>query len=240
MGLGVDGSASNDSGNLIHETDGKNLSEFNKYYFEQTFGPLEQYEVKLVTKDVPFPFRAWFSAAVGVPVGVVLLFAFIIKAYLAFFYNEEKKPREEDEFGPELADTKFERVIGMVSRFNIFVIGFLVFMAVFAYWVIPDMIRYLGQVGIDTLTRYKWVFLGAAVVALGLVIWVIYLRYLLAKKAMENRVELEKVRMELEYTRNAETAPLLDYREEEGETPSLVILEPEKESGKDDKHGEQS
>ena len=25
------------SGNLIHETDGKNLSDFNKYYFEKTF-----------------------------------------------------------------------------------------------------------------------------------------------------------------------------------------------------------
>ena len=29
-------------GNVIHETDGDNLSEFNKYYFEKTFGPLEQ------------------------------------------------------------------------------------------------------------------------------------------------------------------------------------------------------
>ncbi len=27
------------NGNVIHETDGKNLSDFNKYYFEKTFGP---------------------------------------------------------------------------------------------------------------------------------------------------------------------------------------------------------
>ncbi|MCJ7541902.1 MAG: hypothetical protein MUO88_19815, partial [Desulfobacterales bacterium] len=55
-------------GSVIHETDGKNLSEFNKYYFEKTFGPFEQYQVKLVTKDLPFPFRAWFASAVGIPV----------------------------------------------------------------------------------------------------------------------------------------------------------------------------
>jgi hypothetical protein len=28
---------------VIHETSGKNLSEFNKYYFEKTFGPFEDY-----------------------------------------------------------------------------------------------------------------------------------------------------------------------------------------------------
>ncbi len=56
------------SGNLIHETNGQHLSEFNKYYFEKTFGPFENYQVKLKTQNLPFPFRAWFVAAVGLPV----------------------------------------------------------------------------------------------------------------------------------------------------------------------------
>ncbi|MFW6242327.1 MAG: hypothetical protein ACOC98_17225, partial [Thermodesulfobacteriota bacterium] len=38
------------NGNVIHETDGKNLSDFNKYYFEKTFGPLDQYEKRLVIR----------------------------------------------------------------------------------------------------------------------------------------------------------------------------------------------
>jgi hypothetical protein len=80
------------NGSVIHETDGKNLSDFNKYYFEKTFGPFEQYNVKLVTKEVPFPFRAWFVAAVGVPVGIVLLFGFVVRAYTTFFFREEQKP----------------------------------------------------------------------------------------------------------------------------------------------------
>jgi hypothetical protein len=42
-------------GSLIHESSGQRLSDFNKYYFEKTFGPLSDYEVKLVTRDVPFP-----------------------------------------------------------------------------------------------------------------------------------------------------------------------------------------
>ena len=31
----------NAQGAVIHETDGSNLSDFNKYYFEKTFGPFE-------------------------------------------------------------------------------------------------------------------------------------------------------------------------------------------------------
>jgi len=77
------------NGNVIHETDGRNLSDFNKYYFEKTFGPFEQYHFKLATKHFPFPFRAWFVAAVGIPVGAILLFAFAVKTYLSFFYNEK-------------------------------------------------------------------------------------------------------------------------------------------------------
>ena len=57
-------------GNIIHETDGNDLSDFNKYYFEKTFGPLDGYQVKLMTKEFPFPFRAWFVAAVGIPIGI--------------------------------------------------------------------------------------------------------------------------------------------------------------------------
>ncbi len=58
-------------GNLIHVTDGDNLSTFNKYYFEKTFGPMDQYRVNLISQDRPFPFRAWFTAALGIPVGAV-------------------------------------------------------------------------------------------------------------------------------------------------------------------------
>lgn len=78
------------NGNIIHEADGKTLSDFNKYYFEKTFGSLDQYSKKLEIKETPFPFRAWFTAAVGIPIGVILLFAFIVKAYVSLFYGDEK------------------------------------------------------------------------------------------------------------------------------------------------------
>ena len=185
------------NGNVIHETDGKNLSDFNKYYFEKTFGPFEQYHVKLETKQFPFPFRAWFVAAVGIPVGAILLFAFAVQAYLSLFYKE----RNSDQYDVKKNEHeyRFEKLIAAVSRFNIFTIGFLVLLGVFSYWVVPNLIVHVGKLGVETLTRYKWIFLAFGMVFLGFAIWVIYLRYLLAKKAIESHAEIDKYRLQLEF-----------------------------------------
>jgi hypothetical protein len=207
-------------GNVIHETDGQNLSDFNKYYFEKTFGPFEQYHVKLVTKDVSFPFRAWFAAAVGIPMGVLLLFAFFVRAYHALFYGEENKPPG----STSQTDTngyRFEKIIAAISRFNIFTIGFLVFSAVFLYWVIPNLVVYAGRVGTETLIRYKWVFLSVGIIFLGLIIWIIYLRYLLAKKTIDRQTEIDKYRIELEYNSIGNEPRQLEYHQEESSDNSL-------------------
>ena len=201
-------------GNVIHETDGQNLSEFNKYYFEKTFGPFEQYQVKIVTRDRPFPFRAWFVAAVGIPVGAMLLFAFFVRTYQSLFYKEEKMPHDPDLKEKEY-EYRFEKIIAAISRFNIFAIGFLIFLAVFLYWVIPDLIVYLGRVGTESVTRYKWIFLSAAVIFLGLIVWMIYLRYLLAKKTIDSHMEIKKYRMQLEYDKTDHIPPQLEYDPEE-------------------------
>jgi len=185
------------NGNVIHETDGKNLSDFNKYYFEKTFGPFEQYHVKLATKDFPFPFRAWFVAAVGIPIGAILLFAFAVQAYLSLFYKEQSSG--ENDVKKNEYEYRFEKVIAAVSRFNIFTIGFLVLLGVLSYWVVPNLLVHAGRLGVETLARYKWIFLSFGMVFLGLIIWIIYLKYLLAKKAIDRHAEIDKYRLQLEF-----------------------------------------
>jgi len=188
----------NNQGSVIHETDGKNLSQFNKYYFEKTFGPLNQYQFKLVTREIPFSFRAWFVAAVGIPVGAILLFAFAVRAFQTLFFGEALKQDSPDP-SPTIFESRFEKIIAVFSRFNIFTLGFFLFMAVFCYWVIPNLIVYAGQLGIETLTRYKWIFLTVGIVVFGLIVWIIYLKYLLAKKSIESQTEIEKHRLEIEF-----------------------------------------
>jgi len=202
------------NGNVIHETDGKNLSEFNKYYFEKTFGPFEQYPVKLVTKDLPFPFRAWFASAVGIPVAAFLLFAFFVRAYQSLFLKEENIIDETNLKGAEY-EYRFEKIIAAISRFNIFIIGFLISLAVFLYWVIPNLIVYIGRTGTETIMRYKWIFLAVGIVFLGLFIWIIYLRYLLAKKTIDRQAEIDKYRLQLECNNIDDRPPQLTYELED-------------------------
>lgn len=82
---------------------------------------------------------------------------------------------------------------------NIFIVGFLVFIAAITYWVLPNLIMHLGRAGMETVIRFKWVFIAAGLVVAGVAIWIVYLRYLLAKKSIDSRTEVEKHRLSLEY-----------------------------------------
>ena len=190
---------SDDRGTVIYETDGNRLSDFNKYYFEKTFGPFENYNVKLVTREIPFPFRAWFVAAVGIPVGAVLLFGFVFRAYIALVHGEKTAAAPDPNPGTAEPETRLEQVLNRVGRLNIFAIGFLVFIIVISYWIIPNTLAYIGKAGFEAMIRYKWIFLGVGAALLGIVLWIIYLRYLLAKKAIESQAEVDKYRIQLAY-----------------------------------------
>jgi magnesium-transporting ATPase (P-type) len=134
---------------------------------------------------------------VGIPIGAILLFAFAVQAYLSLFYKE----RNSDEYHVKKNEYeyRFEKVIAAVSRFNIFTIGFLVLLGVLSYWVVPNLIVHMGRLGVETLARYKWIFLSFGMIFLGLIIWIIYLKYLLAKKAIASQTEIDKYRLQLEF-----------------------------------------
>lgn len=188
-------------GNIVHVTDGNDLSSFNKYYFEKTFGPLEQYQVNLVSREEPFPFRAWFTAAIGIPIGAVLLFAFIAKAVGSLFFGHSTDTRpplsSETPHMPHPEESRIEKIAAAFGRLNIFAIGFMILTGVLAYWILPNFILYLGELGIETILRFKWFFLIIGIVLLGIFLWIIYLRYLLAKKHIDSQMELEKYRLQL-------------------------------------------
>lgn len=196
-------------GNVIYITEGNSLSSFNKYYFEKTFGPLDHYQINWVTRDEPFPFRAWFAAAIGIPVGAILLFGFITRAFAALIYGDKISAGSHAGPSEPVSGTRMENLLAGISRLNIFTIGFLVLLAVFTYWVVPNLILYVGRVGMDTILHYKWFFLTVALILLGIVLWIIYLRYLLAKKAIDSQMEVEKFRLQL--TAGAAAPLQLDY-----------------------------
>ncbi|MGD9823429.1 hypothetical protein [Desulfobacter sp.] len=186
----------NDSGTVIYETDGTNLTQFKKYYFEATFGPFENYQKKLVTRTVPFPFRAWFATALGLPLGFTLLFAFIISAASTLFGKKQKEPQ-----APPDADVapkgKVDQILTHINRMNIFMIGLGVFLVVLAFWVLPNLVSVIGKTGLEIIERYRWFFAISGIAILLIFAWFLYLRYLLAKKTLEAETHIREHQLNL-------------------------------------------
>nr|WP_319393521.1 hypothetical protein [uncultured Desulfobacter sp.] len=201
----------NDAGTVIYEADGEHLTQFKKYYFESTFGPFENYEKKLVTRTEPFPFRAWFATAIGLPLGFTLLFAFIISAFSTLL---GKKQKEEQETGDSDSDTatepkgKMDQFLAQINRMNIFMIGAGVFLVVLAFWVLPNLVSVIGHTGFEIIERYGW-FIAIAVVGVFLIFaWFLYLRYLLAKKTLEAETHIREHQLSLSRQAGPEPAIL--------------------------------
>ncbi len=217
----------NNSGKIVYEVRGSTLTNFDRTYFEKTFGPFKNYQVKLTTKHVPFPFRAWFSAAIGVPVGLVLLLAFILKAAMVFIYggkndNEDTndtentansrndKNNKQKKYGKSGAG--LEKLLLRISGFNIFIIGFLVICMVFLLWVIPNALTFMAKTGIETILEFKWVFLGIIIAVFVLFAWFMYMKYTLAKKSIEAETEIRKYELQLEYTKFGGQTPAIEHK----------------------------
>jgi hypothetical protein len=196
--------------NVIYEVKSARLNSQEKAEFEKTFGPLANFHVNVVTKQRPFPFRPWFAAAAGLPIGAVLLFGFFVKAYEALFFgNERRFSRDGASQTSDPPSDRLDRLINRVSRLNIFAIGGFVLLFALGLWAVPHLLSEFGRHGVAVIIRYKWVVLGIAGVFLGLVVWIIFLRYLLARKAIETQADVEKYRLQLEILGGHQTPPQL-------------------------------
>jgi hypothetical protein len=105
-----------------------------------------------------------------------------------------------------------DAVLQKMGRLNILTIGFILFLVVIGYWIIPNLIGQLARVGVETIGTYKWFFLGGAGVLMGFFIWIVYLRYLLAKKQVENQAVLDKFRLQLEFDRGQADSNLIEFK----------------------------
>ena len=218
-----------EKGQIVYESEGTTLSVFDKQYFEKNFGPLSKYTTRINNKDVPFPFRAWFFAAVGLPIGVVFLVSFIIKAFANLLYGEKAHapPQEEASRPGNGADgpaiSPMESFFGGLSRQNVFILGGLAFLAVFLLYTVPNFFIFLGKTSVQFIMDFKWVFLGGFVAVAGFVIWIVYLRFLLAKKNIDAQTTIQKYRLELEF-KNHQVNPAIEiaYKPDENAPPPAL------------------
>jgi len=201
------------AGKVLYEAEGQVLSGYDKQAFEKTFGPVERYQVSVRMDRRPFPFRAWLAAAIGIPIGLILLVSYLVRVYMALMYGEDpEEPTATQEAGGHGGLVRVLAYFRSMQRFSVFSLGFLVVVAVLVLWMVPNAIGQLAVIGIQAVREFKWFFLGAAVFLALVVLWIIYLRYRLSKTYMENQLQLEKFRMQQQLAGPAASVeiPLLD------------------------------
>jgi len=206
------------NGAKVYETPGAVLTSYEKLVFENNFGPLNKYQLHVETESLPFPFRAWLSSAVGIPVGLILLVAFIVRAYLSLLYGDKGDQEKESEAAGVEANP-----LGFLVRFfrhiSIFHIGFLTILAVLILWMVPNFVQDFAQLSMTTILEFRWFFLGTAIFLALLVVWIIYLRYKLSKQMIENQFNLEKCRVETQLLLESKTPQLLPNPVNETQEP---------------------
>lgn len=185
------------TGAKVYETTGTVLTSYERMNFENNFGPLRNYSMNLQTESTPFPFRAWVSAAIGIPVGLVLLVSFLVRAYMSLLYGDDRK---QETAAGETTDAGIKNRVSAFSGFlrglSVFNVGIIVFLAVLVLWMIPNFIGDATHFVMTAIREYPLFFIGAAVFLAALVVWLIYLRYSLSKMMLENQFKLEKIRIE--------------------------------------------
>ncbi|MEJ5349076.1 MAG: hypothetical protein WHS46_10375 [Desulfosoma sp.] len=195
----------NTEGQKVYETTGSTLSSYEKMVFESTFGPLDRYRMQLHSEERPFPFRAWLSAAVGIPIGLILIIAFAIKAFLNLLYGEtESPPTAASQTGS--TEGRFGSLFDFFRGISVFHVGVLVVVGVVLFWMVPNLLGDFGRVAWAFLKEYKILVFGGALFLAGVLIWIIYLRYQLSKQVLKNQVEIERLR--LEYHRTGDDRPM--------------------------------
>jgi hypothetical protein len=186
---------SDSNGTKVYETPGAVLTSYEKLVFENNFGPLSNYRLQVETESLPFPFRAWLSSAVGIPLGLILLVAFIVRAYLSLLYGDRAdKDKETDARGAE--QNTMGSFLGFFRNLSIFHIGFLTILAVLIFWIVPNFVQDFAKLSMTAIREFSWFFAGVAVFLALVVVWIIYLRYRLSRQMLENQLNLEKFRVE--------------------------------------------
>jgi len=181
------------TGELLYEVNGERLESFDKYYFENNFGSLDSYEIRLVEKSIPFPVRGWLFGSIAVPVGLSLILIFFVKI-LSFFYPRLNLKFKESENNFFQKDSKFQ-IKTKFFNLNIFYAGVFLFAVSFVFWALPIVFNSASDRFLYTVSQYPLIFLIFFLSVFIFLFYFVYLKFRLRKYEIEKKylIELKKI-----------------------------------------------
>ena len=164
-------------------------------------------------KQNSFPTRAWIALSICIPLILILFTAFVIKVFEDMFNskkdNSEKQKKSASQ--SDFEETRFEKLFSTLGRLNIYSLGTTVLAAAFLYWMVPDLLVYVGKISIQTISELKWVILGIALAGSLYLIIKAILSYKTRKEIIRHQTEIQKNRDRLAIEAKRETI-LLDEK----------------------------
>ena len=196
----------NENKQVVYE-DVYNLSYINE--FKKLYG-IENFKDAgfVVTRsgiDNKFPTRAWIALSICVPMVLILFIVFIVKVFADVFHSkkedEEKKKTKQN---ADFEETRFEKLFSTLGRLNIYSLGCTVILVAFLFWVVPDLLLYLGKISYQTISELKWVILGLVIFGGA---------YMMLKTFLSHKTQNEIIRQQAEIQKNRDRLAMEAKRE---------------------------
>ncbi len=181
-------------GHVLYETPGKHLTRYEELSFQNRYGPVENYIVRVVSQERPFPFRAWLAASIGIPIGAILMLAFLVRGYLAIFERKTGNKLTDEETEAALSPKLF--LHKYVASLSLFHVGVVVLVLLIALWIIPNALSEITGKVVSFFERHPFFSAAVFIFVAGVILWTIYLRYRLSQETVRYQFELARMRLE--------------------------------------------
>ncbi|HKJ99316.1 MAG TPA: hypothetical protein VJ959_10375 [Desulfotignum sp.] len=187
------------------------LTEFKHIYGINNFKD-EGFVVTRILVDNKFPTRTWIALSICIPLVLILFVVFVVRVYEDVFHLKKNQPesrtRHNSEF--DFGETKFEKLFSTLGRLNIYSLGATIIAAAFLYWMVPDLLVYIGKISYQTISQLKWVLL--CMVLLGGIYFIVkaFLSYKTKITILQQQTDIQKNRDRLAIEARFETKLLED------------------------------
>jgi hypothetical protein len=171
------------------------ITEFKKLYGIENFKE-EGFVVTRVGIDNKFPTRAWIALSICVPLVLILFVVFIVRVFADVFYSKkaDEAVKKKEKQSSDFEETKFEKLFSTLGRLNVYSLGCTVIFIAFFYWMVPDLLVYLGKISYQTVSELKWVILGVVLLGGTYMIVTAFLSHKTKNEIIRQQAEIQKNR----------------------------------------------
>jgi hypothetical protein len=189
----------NSTNDLVYEDvyNESHIAEFKNIYGIENFKE-EGFVLTRVAIDNKFPTRAWIALSICVPLVLILFIVFIVKVFADVFHSkkddDDDNENKKEKLNSDFEETRFEKLFSTLGRLNIYSLGSTIILIVFLYWMVPDMLVYLGKISYQTISELKWVILGMVLFGGAYMILKAFLSYKTKNEIIKQQADIQKNR----------------------------------------------